>query len=529
MKLRRGCAALAAAVLWIAGSVDAGAAGDEFDRQTPRGSMYGYLVAAGEGDFKRAAEYLDLRRVPAGQRAERGPELARQLKVVLDQTLWVDWEGLSAEEDGYTDDGLPGSRDQVGVVQGEIGQIPVILQRVPREGDGAPVWKIASATVAAVPDLYEEYGYGALGELLPASFFESQVLLVQLWQWIALLLIGTLAWLVAWLLAALGVRLLRPVVERSDSDFDDRVLKAVVGPARLVGFVALLTLWARPLGLAVPVQEVLTGAAKATAAISVTWLLVRLVDVISDVVEHRYEARGARAHQFVPLGRKFLKSFLIVIAVVAALDSFGFNVTALVAGLGVGGLAVALAAQKTLENLFGGVTVLADRPVQVGDFCRFGDKVGIVEEIGLRSTRIRTLDRTIVTVPNAEFSTLQLENFAARDQMRLNTTLGVRYETTSDQLRRTLEALRGVLREHPRVSEDPRRVRFVGFGASSLDIEVYAYIETTDWNEYLELREEIYLKMMDAVERAGTGFAFPSQTVYLTQDEGIAASPEAAD
>jgi MscS family membrane protein len=191
-----------------------------------------------------------------------------------------------------------------------------------------------------------------------------------------------------------------------------------------------------------------------------------------------------------------------------------------VAGLGVGGIAVALAAQKTLENLFGGITLFADRPVKVGDFCSYDGQVGTVEEIGLRSTRIRTLDRTVVSVPNADFSNLRLENFARRDRMRLRTVIGVRYETTPEQLRYVLARLREILLAHPRVTDDPARARFVGFGAYSLDIEVLAYVDTPDWNEFLGIREHIYLLFMEAVKESGTGFAFPSTTTYLAQDHG---------
>jgi MscS family membrane protein len=196
-------------------------------------------------------------------------------------------------------------------------------------------------------------------------------------------------------------------------------------------------------------------------------------------------------------------------------------VTGLLAGLGVGGLAVALAAQKTIENLFGGVSLVADRPIQVGEICRFGDRVGTIEAIGLRSTRIRTLDRTVVTIPNAEFSALQLENYSARDRIWLKLTLGLRYETSPAQLRQVLDALRKLLRDHPRVDPDPARVRFIDFGAYSLDLELFAYVQTSDFNEYLAIREEILLSIMDAVEACGTGFAFPSQTIYGARDGGL--------
>jgi MscS family membrane protein len=157
----------------------------------------------------------------------------------------------------------------------------------------------------------------------------------------------------------------------------------------------------------------------------------------------------------------------------------------------------------------------------VGDFCRFGDKIGTVEEIGLRSTRVRTLDRTVVTVPNAEFSSLQIENFAKRDRVRLNTVLGLRYETNNEQLRFVLTRLKEMLLAHPKIDPDSARVRFVSFGAYSLDIEINAYALTPDWNEFLAIREDIYLRIMDVVEEAGSGFAFPSSTTYIGRDDGL--------
>ncbi len=218
-----------------------------------------------------------------------------------------------------------------------------------------------------------------------------------------------------------------------------------------------------------------------------------------------------------------------MLAVLAILQNVGLNVTGILAGLGIGGLAVALAAQKTVENLFGGVTLILDQPVRVGDFCRFGDRVGTVEEVGLRSTRIRTLDRTVVSIPNGHFASLELENFTVRDRMWLHPTIGVRYETTSDQLRHLLVEIRRMLYAHPRVDSRPARIRFVNFGAYSLDLEIFAYVLTSDYDEFLAIREDIYLRIMDIVDRSGTGFAFPSQTTYFARDPGLdTAKQEAA-
>ncbi len=199
-------------------------------------------------------------------------------------------------------------------------------------------------------------------------------------------------------------------------------------------------------------------------------------------------------------------------------DRLGVPVYGIVAGLGVGGLAIALAAQPTIENLIGGLSLFADKPLRVGDLCRCGEDEGTVETIGLRSTRIRGKDRTVTTIPNAALSKLPIVNFARRDRMLLQCVIGVRYETSPERLRCLLATIREMLLSHPRVLPDAARARFVGFGASSLDIEVFAYVSTNDPAEFLGIREDVWLRLMDIVEESGTGFAFPSQTLYIARD-----------
>jgi MscS family membrane protein len=494
---------------------------DELGRGSPRGAVQGYLAACREGDFEKAARYLDLRRID-----EDGPTLARQLRVVLSRTLWVDLEALSQEAEGRSNDGLPPYRDRLGTIDSRQGKLDVLLQRVQRE-DGVRIWMIAAATVAQVPVLWEEFGYGVLERFLPAIFFEFQLLEIALWQWIALLTLVVLTAILSWLLAVGIVWVLRPVAARTETPIDDRMLDGSAGPIRLTIAVLVFRGSLVPLGLDLQALEFISTLLSALFIVAITWLLFRAVDVLASQVEERLLASGqASATAAVPSGRKAVKAIVAILAFVAILDSFGFSVTALIAGLGVGGIAVALAAQKTVENLFGGITLYGDRPVRVGDFCRFGDQVGTVEEIGIRSTRVRTLDRTVVTVPNAEFSNMRLENFAKRDRMRLFAMIGVRYETTPDQLRYILVEVRRLLYAHERVTPEPARIRFVGFGAYSLDLEIFAYVNTSDWSEFLGIREDIYLRIMDIIKASGTGFAFPSQTLYLGRDD--APSPERA-
>lgn len=364
---------------------------------------------------------------------------------------------------------------------------------------------------------------GALEQWLPEFLLRSEYLDVQLWQWLALLLGVVLAYAAGWLLVRVGfTSIIGRLANRSATDLDDQILVAAVNPLRLVATIAFFHVILVQLGLAERAYDIFAGVEKVLVVIAFTWLLVRCVDIAGGVSERALARRGsATVTSLVPLGRKVLKGVVVVMAVLASLDTFGFDVTAVIAGLGVGGLAFALAAQKTIENLFGGVTLLADQPVRVGDFCRFGDRVGTVEEIGVRSTRVRTLDRTVVTVPNTEFSTMELENFAERDRIWYHPLIGLRYETSPGQIRTILKRVKQMLLDHERVDPDPARVRFKSFGASSLDLEIFAYVRTSDWAEYLEIAEDLNLRIMDIVEAAGSGFAFPSTTAYLAQDTGL--------
>jgi MscS family membrane protein len=236
------------------------------------------------------------------------------------------------------------------------------------------------------------------------------------------------------------------------------------------------------------------------------------MDLIVGQFRLRLEARRSTLTRSVlPLASRVAKITIFIFAVTAIIASWGYNTSTILAGLGIGGIAIALAAQKTIENLFGGVAVISDRPVAVGDFCKFGDRVGTVEDIGLRSTRVRTLDRTLVSIPNAEFSSMVLENFSPRDKVWFHPTLNLRRDTTPDQLRRVLEAIRGILTEDHKVEIGALPVRFIGAGSYSLDIEIFAYIRTADYDEFLKIQQDLLLRIMDAISAAGTALALPTQ------------------
>ncbi|MGB5811062.1 MAG: mechanosensitive ion channel domain-containing protein [Polyangiales bacterium] len=335
------------------------------------------------------------------------------------------------------------------------------------------------------------------------------------WKWIALALtvIG------AFLLFLAIYRLATLFDRRSRLHGWIRPLLAVV-VVGLFGFAREVAVdWIRLTGFE---REIVIGAFSIFMHLAVIWLVFLIAAGIANaVIRVRDMGVYALDAQLVHLVSKLAAVALSLYVLVDLAESLGIPVAPVLAGLGVGGLAVALAVRPTLENIVGGFVLFADAPVRVGEFCRFGDKLGTIEAIGLRSVRIRGLDRTVITVPNAEFSQLQLVNFTRRDAILLHTTLQLRYETTPDQLRLVLTKLRELLLMHPRVSSDPARVRFVGYGASSLDIEIFAFVQTRDFNEFLAIQEDVNLRIKDLVESSGSGFAFPSQTLYVEQSEGL--------
>jgi len=342
---------------------------------------------------------------------------------------------------------------------------------------------------------------------------------MEIWQWLALLALL----LTSLLLACLTTRLLVWAMCRRASwataFANPRTRRALTWPLRclLVGGLWYLKLGA--LGLPAIVAGPCGRIAGSIAIGSALWLLYRGVVFVADLSNRAVGTAGQQAI-LTSLSFGILRIMVLVAGALLLADVWSVPYSSVLAGLGIGGLAVALAAQPTLQNMIAGFTLFADSPLSVGDFCRYGEKLGTLEKIGLRSTRIRTLDRTVVSLPNSEFANLQLENFARRDRILLRTTIQLRYETTPDQLRFVLAELRRLLVGHPKVHPDPARVRLIGFGAHSLDVEVYAYVATADWNEFLAVREDVFLRVMDIVRQSGTGLAFPSQVNYLARDTG---------
>ncbi len=262
--------------------------------------------------------------------------------------------------------------------------------------------------------------------------------------------------------------------------------------------------------------------AEVAVLILIVWAIWKVLSAVTEtlIASPRIEDQSIDASML----RIFARLIGIVAGVWIVLDglqALGADIIPLLAGLGVGGLAVALAVRPTLENLIGGMNLYFDRPVRVGDFCTFGDQTGTVESIGIRSTQIRALDRTLVSVPNAKFADMEIINWAHCDRMMIDTVIGLRFETTPDQMRYVLAKIREMLHAHPRIDQETIRVRYAGPGASSRDISIRIYALTREWNDFHAIREDVFLRIDDIIDEAGTSYAFPSQTLYMGRDDGL--------
>ena len=479
--------------------------------ESPRASLQRYLELARAGSYEAAGAYLD---VPDWSNEAR-PGLARELKAVLDRHLWFDLEEISPLASGDTTDGLASGVEQVGVIpmaEGPAQPVRLIKGQV----NGEPAWRFSRATVERVPVWYASLGDRWLLERLPERLLRPGPLEILWWQWLALPILLAVAVLIGWLASRLVRSALGRATARTTATWDDTALERISGPLTAACSIAAAGVALALLRLYPPAEAAGFRLLRAGGLVVVFWALLRLVDVARLIASRsQWAQHAAGSRSLLPLGARVAKVLIVAMASVAILSLLGYPVASLVAGLGLGGLALALAAQKTVENLFGAFSIGIDQPYREGDFVKIEDFVGTVESIGLRSTRFRTLDRTVITIPNGRLAEMRLESFTARDRLRLAAVVGLVYETTAAEMREVLAGFERVLRDHPLIWPDAVVVRFREFAASSLDIEIMAWFRTEDWGEFQAIRQEILLSFMDVVERAGTSFAFPTQTLHV--------------
>ncbi|MFC1960254.1 mechanosensitive ion channel family protein [Chloroflexota bacterium] len=347
---------------------------------------------------------------------------------------------------------------------------------------------------------------------------------ITLEEWLARILLVGLFLLGLSLLRYIITRSLGPVAhriaERSETDVDDILLRALGLPFNLlytgliVLVIALLIIPAGPSQFTLQIVRSLVIVAAAVLFYQLvglfmrtTWIFTRLTGIIIH-------------ERLMPFLRKSLQLFIIVMAILIVLQEWNYNVSGLIAGLGVAGLAVSLAAQDTLANLFGFTTIIGDNPLSMGDFISTPDVKGTVEEIGVRSTRVRQIDQALVTIPNSKLANSVVTNISLLQKRRMDVTIGVTYDTNSQQMRDLLERLEDLLFNNGNVIDDSINVLFVNFGGSSLDVRMIAQLDLTDWGEFMRAQQELLLQIMDIVEEMGLAFAFPSQSLYIEQMPG---------
>jgi len=488
--------------------------GDPFRRETPRGTFIGFIQAAQKSRWSVATEYLEFRGKP-GKPAKEA--LAKQLEAVLDHSFSGDLQKLNGTPSGNFADDLPPDLERAGQVTVGDETVDVLLVRETPEG-GSPIWLFSAQTLRDIPRLYRDLNVPEIEEKLP-ELLKRPVGPLRLWQLIGFFSLVPLFFLVAWFGLSVAMKPLRRRLERSGRQGDVReALKKARTPVALLFALILHRFFVPYLSLPLLFRYRYVQWFTVSLVAASAWLLLRLIDTFSGTARDRFAAAGSSAVPTITLGRRILKGAVFLFALLAGLSALGVNLTAALAGLGIGGLAFAFAAKTSIENIFGGFTVLGDKILRVGDACRIGTFTGTVEDITLFATRLRTLDRSVVSIPNGTLLTREIENLSSRDRFLFSHVLGLRYETTPAQLKAVLESLRKLLADHPRVAPEDARARFLRFGASSLDVEIRAYVLASDWASFLEVQEELLFSFLDAVAAAGAGLAFPSQTLYLGKD-----------
>ena len=476
---------------------------DELDRGTPRRSLRGFLTATQNRDFETAAEYLDLRNLPSHMKPMDGPTLAHGLSIVIDRELWIDFAGISDDPDGTSGDGLPSYRDKFAEIESHDEVINLLLQRVPR-GDGEFIWKISNKTVGEIPELYDEFGYGRIEEKLFEMLPDVTFLKIELFKWVITVGVALIAYPVLLIL----LRILSGMIVKPSSPVHHLVRQFLTKPFLWLLIIIILNQVIYGLGIGIEAQRI--ARAQTLNIVIVTWALLSATNLARAVFQNRMQRQGKGGAIVLlgPIGNA-VKILIVLFAILLWLSNLGFNITALLAGLGVGGVAVALALQKPLEDLFGAVSMYAQQSAKVGDFCKIGEITGTIEEIGLRTTRIRTLGNTVVSIPNAKIAGGVLDNYSVRQRIWYHPKLTLRYDSTPKQLNEVLTATRDLLDKHERVLDEPLRVRLTGFGREGIELDVYAYVGTSDYAEYLEIAEELNLAIIEVVAKSGTGFAVP--------------------
>ncbi|MDD3916150.1 MAG: mechanosensitive ion channel family protein [Synergistaceae bacterium] len=481
-------------------------------------------------NFERAMHVLDLSQIPQVVRLQNARENILLLKEILDRV------GIPRY------DQIPGAQEveEQGLVRWTIPKTEIRLHRV-ESGIDEGRWLVTPASVAELGRSYRrvrhlpylpgatenayEYYTASPGAFFPPkwayfipAWLTHRTYGQALWQWSILIISSIL-----FILLLLAVRKLSFKISEGRSPVFKQLLKLTAPFSLALGAIAMVWVIEEQINITGTLYLLLINVLTAVEWLGWTWVVVRAGELLAELIilSPRIESGSVDASLVRTLSRLASIAAAIGILMFGA-SELGVPLMTLITGFGVAGLAVSLAARPTLENIIGGLILFTDRSVKVGEFCRFGDKAGTVLHIGLRSTKIEALDQTVISIPNADFSQMQITNVSRRSKALLQKTINLRYETTRDQLRWILASIRDVLHAHPKIYADPAPfARFEGFGESSLDVLIFAYVKTKKWSELMAIQEDILFRISEIVEMSGSGFAFPSTTAYIAKDDGL--------
>jgi MscS family membrane protein len=484
---------------------------DPLGRSTPRGAILGFLSAARNGNDELAAQYLNTK-----LHGDNAADLAHELFIVLDRRLPPRLNQVSDLPEGSRSDPLSPDQELIGTIKSDNRNVDIYVQRVDHGKDGF-LWLFSSQTLASIPDVYDEVNLVSVHDILPAFLVNTRLAGVVLFEWLALIVGVPFLFFLTILLSRLLRRIAGPLRRRFYRKHDLPDPELLPGPMRLLILAFVIQWTISKVSLPLLARQFWSSTAAVITIAASTWLLILLASWGEELGRRLLRSRNlAKAASMLRLARWVLDLLIIFAGVLVTLKYFDVNATAALAGLGVGGIAVALAAQKTLENVIGGVSLIFDQALRVGDNLKVGTLQGEVEDIGLRSTRIRTPDRTVVSVPNGQIATMSLENFTSRDKFWFHPILALRLGTTRQQMYFILDSMRSMLNENTHLEPASIRVRFLRFGSFSLDVEVFAYVVARDWNQFLEIQEGLLLRVLECIESSGVQFAFPIKGILAT-------------
>jgi MscS family membrane protein len=461
-------------------------------------------------------------------------ESARDLRNLVDRYLKEPLAKVSDSPDGKLNDGLPTNRERVGpLIMGDT-TADITLVRV-TDPQAGPIWLISSQTLAQVPSWSRSVAQASSAQSwierwMPGALLSSDIFGISVAHWIVLGATLLIPFALLVLTFSIAIRLIRATVrEPSRLRSFNAWYAGIRWPLIIFLTLSIQLVWMlismRSLGFTLTFRIAYARVALVLDVIALAWLLRTLLTLrlerARDLVAEK-DRTGTES--LVLLGERLLRALVFLVAVFAILAIVGVDTKTALAGLGIGGIALALGAQRTVENLLGGILLLSDKALAIGDFCNISNRVGVVEDITLRSVRLRTLDRTLVSIPAGALAQSGIENFATREKILAQSTLRLRYGTSVEQLTRILAGIRKVLDESSNVESTTSRIRLVNFGAEAIELEIFVYMLTADYNRFLELREELLLRIASVVEAAGSGFA-PTRFIYMQGSEGAASAP----